>query len=261
MEYVKGCDLVDIPEDWKENLKIFAYIFKKVAEAIKFMHENGVVHGDLKPDNIFISNKGDVKIGDFGAAVETKRVPSRFSIRKKEATLDEYPHSRKDYGFTFTSNYVAPERINPKSVEPNEFKDILINHAKVTWKWIRQKPGELKFKLKPNSFPTKESDIYSFGVTFVCFLISRNAVRYDCTYFSFKEEAGNENYTDILNLIKTFDINLATIINKALHSSPKKRPTIQLVLKCFENLSCCTDAEFESAAAKIQEPKMTPYAK
>ncbi|KGG50028.1 hypothetical protein DI09_92p10, partial [Mitosporidium daphniae] len=51
MEYVKGCDLVDIPEDWKENLKIFAYIFKKVAEAIKFMHENGVVHGDLKPDN------------------------------------------------------------------------------------------------------------------------------------------------------------------------------------------------------------------
>ncbi|KGG50105.1 hypothetical protein DI09_8p440 [Mitosporidium daphniae] len=76
-----------------------------------------------------------------------------------------------------------------------------------------------------------------------------------------QSEAGNENYTDILNLIKTFDINLATIINKALHSSPKKRPTIQLVLKCFENLSCCTDAEFESAAAKIQEPKMTPYAK
>ena len=36
--------------------------------ALKFAHSNGVVHRDIKPGNILISKRGEIKIGDFGIA-------------------------------------------------------------------------------------------------------------------------------------------------------------------------------------------------
>jgi serine/threonine protein kinase len=35
-------------------------------EGLRFFHENGVIHLDLKPANIFITGEGWFKIGDFG---------------------------------------------------------------------------------------------------------------------------------------------------------------------------------------------------
>ena len=37
-------------------------------QALKFLHENGVVHGDVKPSNLFIDKRNWVKLGDFGLA-------------------------------------------------------------------------------------------------------------------------------------------------------------------------------------------------
>ena len=32
------------------------------------MHENRILHRDIKPDNIFLGSEGNIKIGDFGIA-------------------------------------------------------------------------------------------------------------------------------------------------------------------------------------------------
>ena len=42
-------------------------IIKQVANAVKYLHENGIAHRDIKPENVVMSN-GVVKLCDFGWA-------------------------------------------------------------------------------------------------------------------------------------------------------------------------------------------------
>ena len=51
-------------------------IFTQVAVALQFIHSNGVLHRDLKRDNIFVSRESDqlkVVLGDFGLSRESRR--------------------------------------------------------------------------------------------------------------------------------------------------------------------------------------------
>ena len=44
-------------------------IFKQLIVIVKFIHENGVCHRDLKPDNIMINKKtNDIKLMDFNVS-------------------------------------------------------------------------------------------------------------------------------------------------------------------------------------------------
>lgn len=49
------------------RLDVLQYI-KQVAEGLEYLHHQDVVHRDLKPTNIFVSNDNILKIGDFGLA-------------------------------------------------------------------------------------------------------------------------------------------------------------------------------------------------
>ena len=49
-----------------ENLAKF-YI-GSIVLALEYLHENGIIYRDLKPENVFIDQQGFVKLGDFGFA-------------------------------------------------------------------------------------------------------------------------------------------------------------------------------------------------
>lgn len=65
MEYVDGrsLDAIECPE-----LDQLVLIFIHVASALNHMHRRGISHGDLKPSNIMLSRRGEVKVLDFGTA-------------------------------------------------------------------------------------------------------------------------------------------------------------------------------------------------
>jgi len=52
-----------------------------VLNGLKSCHENGVVHRDIKDDNIFVSDKGEYKIGDFGVSKVLKDSSKAESLK------------------------------------------------------------------------------------------------------------------------------------------------------------------------------------
>ena|SRR6185312_6438273 len=97
MEYVDGRSLrsiiqADAPLPPERALDVA----RQITEALVYMHEHGVVHRDIKPENILLTSDGNVKILDFGIALdETKR---RLTWTGQSATLG-------------TPDYMAPEQI------------------------------------------------------------------------------------------------------------------------------------------------------
>jgi eukaryotic-like serine/threonine-protein kinase len=100
LEYVEGKSLRtyindNAPLPQNETLSI-AY---QLAEAVDYLHANGVYHRDLKPENIIIGPDGKIHIIDFGSALleGTRRVTWRFGS--------------DTFG---TPDYMAPEQIQGK---------------------------------------------------------------------------------------------------------------------------------------------------
>lgn len=68
----------------------------QILRAVKFLHQNKIIHRDLKLGNLFLSENMQIKLGDFGLA-------ARLS--------DE---NEKRYTICGTPNYIAPEVLNQR---------------------------------------------------------------------------------------------------------------------------------------------------
>jgi len=74
MQYVEGHTLAEILDHRKKiGVGQAIKIVREVVKGLAYAHRHDLVHRDVKPDNIFVTVDGDVKIGDFGLAVEVKK--------------------------------------------------------------------------------------------------------------------------------------------------------------------------------------------
>ncbi|XP_028652462.1 NUAK family SNF1-like kinase 2 [Erpetoichthys calabaricus] len=67
MEYASEGDLYDyISEKQKLTEQEARHFFRQIVSAVHYCHKNGIVHRDLKLENILLDGSGNIKIADFG---------------------------------------------------------------------------------------------------------------------------------------------------------------------------------------------------
>ncbi|CAD8054893.1 unnamed protein product [Paramecium primaurelia] len=99
MDYCKGGELVEwIPKKYKSfHEQHIQEIMKKIVSAVSYIHDQGIVHRDIKAENIMITSKkddGEPKLIDFGLA-------NKFDTS----------HLKRLKSFAGTPMYMAPEVI------------------------------------------------------------------------------------------------------------------------------------------------------
>lgn len=68
MEYVEGMPLIEYVNEQKLSLSKRLELFLDLCSAVSYAHQNFIMHRDLKPGNILVTNHGIVKVIDFGIA-------------------------------------------------------------------------------------------------------------------------------------------------------------------------------------------------
>ncbi|MGD0782643.1 MAG: protein kinase [Candidatus Aminicenantales bacterium] len=76
MEYVKGRTLEKILQKEKVlDVAVAVEYIRQVAAGVDHAHKNKIIHRDLRPSNIMVSEEGQVKITDFGTSAWLANVP------------------------------------------------------------------------------------------------------------------------------------------------------------------------------------------
>ncbi len=101
MEYVEGINLSDkIARDgayqWQEALPIV----KQILTAIGHAHKAGIIHRDIKPNNVMITKEGNVKITDFGLAKDQTNSAQTITVGSGGTLFYMSPEHIKGLSFT-----------------------------------------------------------------------------------------------------------------------------------------------------------------
>lgn len=89
MEHVRGHSLWQAIQACGEAA-VFSYFFQTLQTCI-FLHRSGIVHGDIKPDNILVTEDQQIKLADFGVAAPNGAIRKGFSpafITPEQASVD-----------------------------------------------------------------------------------------------------------------------------------------------------------------------------
>ncbi len=112
MEYVEGETLNNRMKDRPLPVEEFLRIAIQVAEALDEAHLRGVVHRDVKPANIMIGPRGQVRVVDFGLA----KVNPRSSPDAITSRIYDDPPTRTGV-IIGTIHYLSPEQAMGKTVD------------------------------------------------------------------------------------------------------------------------------------------------
>ena len=93
MEYIEGKSLRRVMLEKSFSFEDVIKIFKNILYALEYMEKNKIIHKDIKPENILVSDDLKIiKLADFG-----------FATKKSFFVLDLFPYAG-------TKQYMAPER-------------------------------------------------------------------------------------------------------------------------------------------------------
>ena len=79
MKFIEGQTLKDVSREGALSLEDIMRVMPKIADALTYAHEMGILHRDVKPSNIIIDERGEPYLTDFGLARITQQGESTMS--------------------------------------------------------------------------------------------------------------------------------------------------------------------------------------
>ncbi len=105
------------PRGARVPLEVILGYVKQVADALYYVHQQGLVHRDVKPHNMLLDGDGRIMLNDFGT------VTGSYSLQPEQASLDD---------FEGTVLYAAPEQLQGKPQRSSDQYALAV----VVYEWL-----------------------------------------------------------------------------------------------------------------------------
>ena len=104
LEFVKGQSMRDLLNRGRIPVPQVFALLHGILQGLDYAHRHNIVHRDMKPENVLISDEGDVKVADFGIARLTDDSGAGSTATKTGTTVG-------------TPQYMSPEQVASSKVD------------------------------------------------------------------------------------------------------------------------------------------------
>ena len=241
MELIQGQTILEYAKSHELNIEQKIILFKQVCEALAYSHAQGVVHRDIKPGNLLVTNEGVVKLLDFGIASD-----------------DEQQSLTMTGAIMGTPGYMSPEQAKGLNDKIDRRSDIF-SAGVLLYKLIKddmpfkaESISEISYKII-HAEPTLLGNTISADIQAIIFMCLEKNV--DKRYASFKQLLNDLNAYlngDVVNARKI------TFLGRSIKKI-KKNPVLSsvLLLALLATISGVAYGVYESIASvkKVQLTK------
>lgn len=205
MEFVRGASLGDlIRKEGKLMVEDAAAYVLQAARGLKYAHENGVIHRDIKPDNLMVNEQGIVKIADMGLA-------KMRGHAEKAVGLDHASQSERDSLINMAKGDITVGQVamgTPAYMPPEQARDA----------------GNVDHR----------ADMYSLGCT-LYYMIAGRAPYQGTTAYELITKHINEPLTPLEAHVRNVPPEISAIIQRMLMKDPADRyPSMAEVIADLE---------------------------
>ncbi|KAH8432644.1 uncharacterized protein LDX57_010271 [Aspergillus melleus] len=245
MEYCAGGDLsMLIATSPRRSLDVCAAncFFKQIIRAVAFLHEKGIAHCELKPENVLLTPNGAVKLADFGSA---QWVGAKAAIGSKEDEVEGDNDEDEE-----TDRILVPSRSRSLSWSlflPRAAQRPYYSPPRKVCGSIAYLPPE-EFRPQSDMPDRRVGDLWAAGLTYMAMRCGRLLWRMACededggyrAYLHGRQQA--EGYFPIEEL---GDVRCRNVVYAMLHPDPSRRIRAADVLRSewLHNVRICEAGE------------------